>query len=84
MQDLKKDVKSSLADFNASIETKFDVITYHLTTTEENFRRHVNDITTKELKEKVMSIKQSIIDTLKEENFRLYQKVQHLQKVIFY
>ena len=31
-----------------------------------------------------MSIKQSIIDTLKEENFRLYQKVQHLQKVIFY
>ena len=45
---------------------------------EENFHRHVNDIITKELTESVMSIKDSIIEALKEENFSLQQKVQHL------
>ena len=77
---LKKDVNSSLADFKASIDTKFDVISNHLNAIEENFERHVNDIITKELNESVMDIKDSIIDTLKEENFRLQQKVQHLEK----
>ena len=71
LQDLKKDVNSSLADFKASIDTKFDVISNHLNAIEENFQRHVNDIITKELNESVMSIKDSIIDALKEENFRL-------------
>ena len=79
LQDLKKDVNSSLADFKASIDTKFDVISNRLNAIEENFQRHVNDIITKELNESVMSIKDSIIDALKEENFRLQQKVQHLE-----
>ena len=38
-----------------------------------------NDIITKELNGSVMSIKDSIIDALKEGNFRLQQKVQHLE-----
>ena len=79
LQDLKKDVNSSLADFKASIDTRFDVIGNRLNAIEENFQRHVNDIITKELNESVMSIKDSIIDALKEENFRLQQKVQHLE-----
>ena len=79
LQDLKKDVNSSLADFKASIDTKFDVISNRLNAIEENFQRHVNDIIAKELNESVMSIKDSIIDALKEENFRLQQKVQHLE-----
>ena len=79
LQDLKKDVNSSLADFKASIDTKFDVISNRLNGIEENFQRHVNDIITKELNESVMSIKDSIIDALKQENFRLQQKVQHLE-----
>ena len=80
LQDLKKDVSSTLADFKASVDTKFDVISNRLNAIEENFQRHVNDIITKELNESVMSIKDSIIDALKEENFRLQQKVQHLEK----
>ena len=80
LQDLKKDLSLSLADFKASIDTKFDVINNRLNAIEENFQRHVNDITTKELNESVMSIKDSITDALKEENFRLQQKVQHLEK----
>ena len=80
LQDLKKDLSLSLADFKASIDTKFDVINNRLNAIEENFQRHVNDIITKELNESVMSIKDSITDALKEENFRLQQKVQHLEK----
>ena len=79
LQDLKKDVNSSLADFRAFIDTEFDVISNRLNTIEENFQGHVNDIITKELNESVMSIKNSITDALKEENFRLRQKVQHLE-----
>ena len=67
LQDLKKDVSSSLADFKASIDTKFDVISNRLKAIAENFHRHVNDIITKKLNESVMSIKDSIIDALKEE-----------------
>ena len=66
LQNLKKDVNSSLADFKASIDTKFDFISNCLNAIEENFQRHVNDIITKKLNESVMSIKDSIIDALKE------------------
>ena len=80
MQDLQKDVSSSLADFKASIDTKSDVISNRLNAIEKNFQRHVKGIITKELNEIVISIKDSIIDALKEKNFRLQQKVQHLEK----
>ena len=79
LQDLKKDFSSSLADFKTSIDTTFDVIMNPLNAIKENFQRHVNDIITKELNESVMSIKDSIINALKEETFRLQQKVQHLE-----
>ena len=79
LEELKKDVTSSLADFKASIDSKFDVISNRLNAIEENSQRHVNDIITKEINESVMSIIGSIIDALKEENFRLQQKVQHLE-----
>ena len=79
LQDLKKYINLSLADFKASIDKKFDVISNILNATEENFQRNVNDIITKELNESVMSIKDSIINALKEETFRLQQKVQHLE-----
>ena len=78
LQDLKKDVNSPLADFKASVDAKFDVISNRLNAIEENFERHVNDIITKELNETGMSIKDSIIDALKEENSRLQQNVQSL------
>ena len=71
LQDLKKDINLSLVDFKASIDKKFDVISNILNATEENFQRNVNDIITKELNESVMSIKDSIINALKEETFRL-------------
>ena len=79
LQDLKKDINLSLADFKASIDKKFDVISNILNATDENFQRNVNDIITKELNESVMSIKDSIINALKEETFRVQQKVQHLE-----
>ena len=66
LQDLKKDVSSSLPEFKASIDIKFDVISNGLNAIEENFQRHVNDIIAKELNEKVMSVKDSIIEALKE------------------
>ena len=80
LRDSKKDVSLSLTDFKASIYPKFDVISNRLDAIEENVQRHVNDIITKELNESVMSIKDSITDALKEENFRLLQKVQHREK----
>ena len=58
LQDLKKDIDSSLADFKdskASLklqnlkDTKFDLIINRLNTIEENFQRHVLDIITEEL-----------------------------------
>ena len=60
LRDLKKDVNSSLADFKASADTKFDVISNRLNAIEENFQRHVNELITKELNESVMIIKDSI------------------------
>ena len=81
---LVKDVNSSLANFKASIDTKFDVFNNRLNAIKENFQRYVNDIITKELNESVMGIKDSIIDALKEENFRLQQKVQHLENKLSY
>ena len=80
LQDLKKDASLSVADFKASIDKKFNVISNRLNAIEESFQRYVNDIITKELNESVISIKDSIIDALKEEKFRLQQKVQHLEK----
>ena len=59
-----------------------DAISNHLNANEENFQTHVNDIITKELNESVMSNKDSIIDALKEENFRLQQKVQDLENKV--
>ena len=38
LQDLKKDVSSSLADFKASIDTKFDVINNHFNAISGGFR----------------------------------------------
>ena len=58
-------VKLELPDLKkaaTSIDTKFDVISNRLNAIEENFQKHVNDVITKELKEGVMRIKDSIID----------------------
>ena len=40
LQDIKKYVNLSLADCEASIDTKFDVISNRLDAIEENFQRH--------------------------------------------
>ena len=79
LQDLKKDINLSLADFKASIDKKFDVISNILNATEENFQRNVNDIITKELNESVMSIKDSIINALKEETLGYNRKFNILK-----
>ena len=72
LQDLKKDVISLLDDFKASIGNRLNAI-------EENFQGHVNDIIMNQLNGNFTSIKGSIIDAHKEENFRLQQQVQHLE-----
>ena len=79
LRDLKKDVNSSLADFKASVDTKFDVIGNRLNAIEKNFQRHVNEIITKDLNESVMNIKDSIIDPLKEENFSYSRNFSNLK-----
>ena len=79
LRDLKKDVNSSLADFKASVDTKFDVISNRLNAIEKNFQRHVNEIITKDLNESVMNIKDSIIDPLKEENFSYSRNFNNLK-----
>ena len=76
LKGLKSDFSSSFEELKDSINNKFSDINTCLDQMEYNIKRSV----TQEVNESIMSIKNSIIDALKEENLKLQNKVKELEE----
>ena len=70
--DFKNDFNSSLSCLKNSIDQKFNNINSHLDQIEGNIQKTIADVVNKN----IMSIKDSIIDELKEENMKLKSRVE--------
>ena len=73
--DLKNDFNLSLSCLKNSIDQKFNSINSWLNQVEGNIQKNITHI----INESIMSIKDSVIDALKEENMKLQSRVQQLE-----
>ena len=76
--DFKNDFNSSLSCLKNSIDQKFRNINSRLDQVEGNIQRNITDV----VNESIISIKDSIIDALKEENMKLKSRVEQLEDKI--
>ena len=72
----KSEFSSSFEKLKDSITVKFSDINARLDEIEKNIKKSV----TEEVNESIMSIKNTIIDALKEENLKLQNKVKKLEE----
>ena len=70
--DFKIDFNSSLSCLKNSIDQKFNRINSRLDQVEGNIQNNITDV----VNESIMSIKDSIIDALKEENMKLQSRIK--------
>ena len=70
IQGLKDGFECSVNEVKCSIDSKFDDINDQLKDFKENFTKSVHDIVT----EIISKVKDSIIEALREENFKLHMK----------
>ena len=75
--DVKNDFNSSLSCLKNSIDQKFNSINSRLDQIEGNIQKIITDVINKS----IMSIKDSIIDALKEENMKIQSRVQQLEDI---
>ena len=75
--DFKNDFNSSLSCLKNSIDQKFNSINSRLDQIEGNIQKIITDVINKS----IMSIKDSIIDALKEENMKIQSRVQQLEDI---
>ena len=78
--DFKNDFNSSLSCLKNSIDQKFRNINSRLDQVEGNIQRNITDV----VNESIISIKDSIIDALKEENMKLKSRVEQLEDKILW
>ena len=76
--DFKNDFNSSLSCLKYSIDQKFSSINSRLDQIEGNIQKNITDV----VDGSIISIKDSIIDALKEENMKLKSRVQQLEDKI--
>ena len=76
--DFKNDFNSSLSCLQNSIDQKFSNINSRLDQIEGNIQKNITDL----VKVSIISIKDSIIDALKEENMKLKSRVEQLEDKI--
>ena len=76
--DFKNDFNSSLSCLKNSIDQKFRSINSRLDQVEGNIQRNITDV----VNGSIISIKDSIIDALKEENMKLKSRVEQLEDKI--
>ena len=72
--DFKIDFNSYLSCLKNSIDQKFNIINSRLDQIESNIQNNITDV----VNESIMSIKDSIIDALKEENMKLQSRVKQI------
>ena len=78
LADFKNDFNSSLPCLKSSIDQKFNIINSRLDQIEANIQKNITDV----VNESIMSIKDSIIDALQEENIKLRSRVEQLENKI--
>ena len=78
LADFKNDFNSSLPCLKSSIDQKFNIINSRLDQIEANIQKNITDV----VNESIMSIKDSIIDALQEENIKLQSTVEQLENKI--
>ena len=78
LADFKNDFNSSLPYLKSSIDQKFNIINSRLDQIEANIQKNITDV----VNESIMSIKDSIIDALQEENIKLRSRVEQLENKI--
>ena len=78
LSDFKNDFNSSLSCLKNSIDQKFSNINSRLDQIEDNIQINITDV----VNESIISIKDSTIDALKEENMKLKFRVQQLEDKI--
>ena len=78
LADFKNDFNSSLPCLKSSIDQKFNIINSRLDQIEANIQKDITDV----VNESIMSIKDSIIDALQEENIKLRSRVEQLENKI--
>ena len=78
LSDFKNDFNSSLSCLKNSIDQKFSNINSRLDQIEDNIQINITDV----VNESIISIKDSTIDALKEENMKLKFRVQQLKDKI--
>ena len=76
--DFKNDFNSSLSCLKNSIDQKFSSINSRLDQIEGNIQKNITDV----VDGSIISIKDSIIDALKEENMKLKSRVEQLEDKI--
>ena len=78
LADFKNDFNSSFPCLKSSIDQKFNIINSRLDEIEANIQKNIIDV----VNESIMSIKDSIIDALQEENIKLRSRVEQLEDKI--
>ena len=78
LADFKNDFNSSLPCLKSSIDQKFNIINSRLDQIEANIQKNITDV----VNESIMSIKDSIIDALQEENIKLRSRAEQLENKI--
>ena len=77
LADVKNDFNSTLSCLKNSTDQKFNSIDSRLDQIEGNIQKNITDVVNKS----IMSIKDSIIDALKEENMKIQSRVQQLEDI---
>ena len=71
--------ESSVNEIKCSIDSKFNDINNQLKDIKKNFTKSVHDMVTKS----ISKVKDSVIEALREENFKLQMKCENLEAKLF-
>ena len=71
--------ESSVNEIKCSIDSKFNDINDQLKDIKKNFTKSVHDMVTKS----ISKVKDSVIEALREENFKLQMKCENLEAKLF-
>ena len=73
---IKNEVSTLISNFKDEIPQKFETIKNRLNTIENSIKTIISD----QVSEKIMKVKDSVIETLKEDNIKMQNKVEILKE----
>ena len=78
LQEFKSEFNNLLTDLKKEISSKFENVSERLNQLEENFKNNLE----KQISESIMSVKDTIITSLKQDNSQLQAKAEVIKNVI--